>query len=127
MSIDSEFPKNFKEEKNTMKFVTQYFRLFLAGLILPVVSFAEAAGEAAHAAGGSASIYIGPGVGIAMGLAVLGAALGQGRIASAFMEGASRNPTSVNATRTPLILSLIFVETLVLFTVLIAFILSGKI
>jgi F-type H+-transporting ATPase subunit c len=106
-----------------MKIVTQYFRLFLAGMILPVVSFAE---EAAHAAAGGTSPWIGPGAGLAMGLAVIGAALAQGKIAAAFMEGASRNPSSVNATRTPLILSLIFVETLVLFTLLIALQLVGK-
>jgi F-type H+-transporting ATPase subunit c len=61
-----------------------------------------------------------------MGLAVLGGGLGQGRIAAAFMEGVSRNPSAANVTRTPLILSLVFVETLVLFTVLIALMLVGK-
>ena len=98
-----------------MKFMTQYFRLLLAAMLLPMISFAEGAGEAA----GHGPTHIGLGVGIAMGLAVLGAGLGQGKIASAFMEGASRNPSSVAVTRTMLILSLIFVETLVLFAVLI--------
>jgi len=105
-----------------MKFMTQYFRLFLAAMLLPMVSFAEAAGEAA----GGGHPYVGLGVGIGMGLAVFGAGLGQGKIGAAFMEGTSRNPSSANVTRTMLILSLIFVETLVLFAVLISFILSGK-
>ena len=107
-----------------MKFMTQYFRLFLAAMFLPMVSFAEAAGEAATT---GHSPWIGPGVGFAMGLAVLGAALGQGKIAAAFMEGASRNPSSAAVTRTMLILSLIFVETLVLFAVLICLMMVGKI
>ena len=104
-----------------MKFMTQYFRLFLAGMLLPMMSFAEAAGEAtAH------GMWNGLGAGIAMGLAVLGAGLGQGRIAASFMEGTSRNPSSAGVTRTMLILSLIFVETLVLFCFLVAYLLVGK-
>lgn len=106
-----------------MKFMTQYFRLFLAGMFLPMISFAEAAGEAAASHG----TWIAPGAGFAMGLAVLGAALGQGKIAAAFMEGASRNPSSAGVTRTMLILSLIFVETLVLFAFLVAYLLVGKV
>ena len=60
-------------------------------------------------------------------LAVIAAATAQGRIASAYMEGASRNPGAEKVMKTPLILSLIFVETLVLFTVLIVLMLVGKI
>lgn len=92
--------------------------------LLPVSAFAE---EAAAAATSSAGLGWGAlSVGIGIGLAVLGAGLGQGKIASAFMEGVSRNPGAVDVMKTPLILSLVFVETLVLFTVLIAFMLLGK-
>ncbi len=106
-----------------MKFLSNYFWLVVAGMVLPVLSFAEAAAGTAPA---GPSPWIAPGAGIAMGLAVLGGGLGQGRIAAAFMEGVSRNPSAANVTRTPLILSLVFVETLVLFTVLIALMLVGK-
>lgn len=95
----------------------------LVALMAPVLALAE---DGAHAAGGNAG-WIGLGVGFAIAIAALGAALAQGKIAAAFMEGVSRNPQAVNLMRTPLILSLIFVETLVLFTLLIALMLVGKI
>ncbi len=100
-----------------------YFWLTLAGLLMPLASFAE---EGIHAAtgGGAAGAAIAVGFGIA--LAVIAASTAQGRIAASFMEGVSRNPGAVDVMRTPLILSLIFVETLVLFTVLIVIMLMGK-
>lgn len=96
-------------------------KLVLAGYLLPVAAFAA---EEGMASGGNSGIAIA--IGIAMGLAVFGAALGQGKIAAAFMEGVSRNPGAANAVKTQMILALVFVETLVLFAVLISFILSGK-
>lgn len=65
--------------------------------------------------------------GIAIGIAACGAALAQGRIGAGFLEGASRNPQAVNVMRTPFILSLVFVETLVLFTILICLMILGKV
>jgi len=94
----------------------------LLALVTPMLAFAE---EGTHATSNGG--LIGLGVGFAVAIAALGAALAQGRIAAAFMEGVSRNPGAVDAMKTQLILSLVFVETLVLFTVLIAFLLIGKI
>jgi F-type H+-transporting ATPase subunit c len=103
-----------------MKRLTQNFGFLAMGFLFPLAAFAE---EGA-AGGGHAWIAfpIGLGIAIAAGLA----ALGQGRIGAAFMEGVSRNPGAVKIMTTPLILSLIFVETLVLFTLLIEFMLLGK-
>jgi F-type H+-transporting ATPase subunit c len=97
------------------------FALF--ALMMPMLALAEGGAPAASGNGG----WIGLGVSFAIAIAALGAALSQGKIAAAFMEGVSRNPGAVDAMRTPLILSLVFVETLVLFTVLIAFSLIRKI
>jgi F-type H+-transporting ATPase subunit c len=44
--------------------------------------------------------------GIAMGLAVLGGALGQGRAAAAALEGISRNPGAASKIQTPMIIAL---------------------
>jgi|LNFM01.2.fsa_nt_gb F-type H+-transporting ATPase subunit c len=108
-----------------MKSFMNYAKLTLAGMLLPMISFAE---EGAHAAaGGGGGSMIGLAAGLGMGIAVFGAAGAQGKIAAGFMEGVSRNPQAVNLMRTPLILSLIFVETLVLFTLLIALMLVGKV
>ena len=57
-----------------------------------------------------------------MGIAAFGCGLGQGKIGAAALEGIARNPGAANAMFTPLILSLAFVETLVLFTFLMIYI-----
>ncbi len=92
-------------------------------LMMPTSLFAAEEGAASS---GGLGILGAPAVGLAIALAVIAAATAQGRIAAAYMEGASRNPGADKVMRTPLILSLIFVETLVLFTVLIVLMLVGK-
>jgi len=106
-----------------MKGLTNYFRFLLCGMLLPMMAFAEDAAGAGH----SASTYIGPAMGFAIGMAAMGGAIGQGNIGSAFLNGASRNPNAVGQMKTQFILGLVFVETLVLFTLLICFMLYGKI
>lgn len=106
-----------------MKSLNRLFQLVVGMMVLPVMAFAEEAGHAVSAGG---TALIGLGVGLGMGIAVFGAAAAQGRIAAGYMDGASRNPGAVDVMKTQLILSLVFVETLVLFTVLIAFQLIGK-
>jgi F-type H+-transporting ATPase subunit c len=106
-----------------MNKVFQYLKWSMAAFILPVAAFAE---EAAHTAGGAGAAGAAA-VGFGLALAVIAAATAQGRIATAFMDGVSRNPGATNQMKTPLLLSLIFVETLVLFTVLICFMLMNKI
>jgi F-type H+-transporting ATPase subunit c len=64
--------------------------------------------------------------GIAMGLAVLGGALGQGHIANGAMNGMARQPELAGKIQTGMIIALAFVESLILFTLLIAFTLLGK-
>jgi F-type H+-transporting ATPase subunit c len=65
--------------------------------------------------------------GIAIGLAVLGGATGQGKAAAAALEGISRNPGAADRIQTPMILGLALIESLVLFGFVIAFLLQGKI
>ncbi len=65
--------------------------------------------------------------GVAIGLAVLGGGLGQGRAAAAALEGISRNPGAASRIQTPMILGLALIESLVLFGFVIAFMLQGKI
>lgn len=65
--------------------------------------------------------------GIAIGLAVLGGALGQGRAAAAALEGISRNPGAAAKIQTPMIIALALVESLVLFGFAIAFLLQRNI
>ena len=98
-------------------------KFFLLSMLMPLAAFAE---EHAASGGGKAE-WVAIGAGLAIAIAAFGGALGQGKIGAAYMEGASRNPQAVSAMKTQLILSLIFVETLVLFSLLIALTLAGKV
>lgn len=67
----------------------------------------------------------GLGAGLAIGLAAIGGGLGQGRSASAALEGMARNPQAAGTLQTPMILALVFTETLTLFSLVIAGRLAG--
>lgn len=65
--------------------------------------------------------------GLCMGLGTFGGALGQGRTAAAALEGIARNPAAAPKVQTPMIIALAMTESLVLFALVIAFFLQGKI
>lgn len=65
--------------------------------------------------------------GLTIGLAAIGGALGQGRTAAAALEGIARNPASADRIFTPMILGLALIESLVIYALIIAFLLQGKI
>jgi F-type H+-transporting ATPase subunit c len=96
---------------------------FAATFLLPVLAFAQ------DDRAGSNSIdekaWAAAGAGIAIGLGVLGGALGQGRAAAAALEGISRNPGASARIQTPMILGLALIESLVLLAFVIAFFLQG--
>jgi F-type H+-transporting ATPase subunit c len=71
--------------------------------------------------------YVGLGAGLAIGLAAIGGALGQGMAARAALEGISRNPGASDKMNTPMILGLVLIESLVIYALVIAFFLQGKI
>ncbi len=60
------------------------------------------------------------GAALAISIAALGGALGQGRTASAALEGMARNPQA--NLLTPMILGLALIESLVIFALLVAFV-----
>ena len=63
---------------------------------------------------------------IAIGLAAFGGALGQGKVGAAALEGIARNPGASNKMFVPMILGLVFIETLVIYALYIAIALNGK-
>ena len=65
--------------------------------------------------------------GLAIGLAALGGGLGQGKAAAAALEGIARNPNASGKIFVPMILGMALIESLVLFALLIAFMIFGKI
>jgi len=70
--------------------------------------------------------YLAMAAGLGMGIAALGGGLGQGKIAGAACEGVARNPGAAGGVRAAMILGLVFVETLSLFTFVVAILLYLK-
>jgi len=102
----------------TSKRIGLTFVAFLATFLVPLVAFAD------ETSGGSnvfdVRSYAAVGAGLAIGLAVLGGGLGQGRAAAGALEGISRNPGAAPKIMTPMILALALIESLVLFALVIA-------
>lgn len=93
----------------------------MAVLFVAVPAFAQA--PAQQAEGGN----LGKGIGLlgailGMGIAAGLCGIGQGRVAAAACEGMARNPGAYNRIQLALILGLVFIETLVIFTLVIVFI-----
>ena len=109
------------------------FRRF--GMVLSAASLMLLASPlmamAQEAAGGGASplraglIALAANIGI--GIAAFGSAIGQGRMVASAMESIGRNPNSTNQLFVPMIIGLAFVESLTLYSLVISFILQGKI
>jgi F-type H+-transporting ATPase subunit c len=97
----------------------------VTGILAPVAAFAEEAGKTdnAHSVGMALAIA----AGLAIALAAVGGALGQGKAAAAALEGIARNPGASGKILTPMILALALIESLVIYALIIAFVLSGKI
>ena len=86
-------------------------------VLLVVMLIAPAAfAQGADQTGSSAKGILGLAVAFGMGVAAFGCGLGQGRVASAACEGMARNPGAAGPIRAAMILGLVFIETLVLFT-----------
>lgn len=67
------------------------------------------------------------GIGLTLGIAAFGSAFGQGRAASAALEGIARNPAAAQKIQLPMILALVFMEALTLFCFVVAFLMNNKI
>jgi len=65
-------------------------------------------------------------VGLGVPIAVLSAAIGQGKAATSAMEGIARQPEAAGKIQTAMIIALAFIESLVIYALLMFFILSGK-
>jgi F-type H+-transporting ATPase subunit c len=96
---------------------------FMAVMLIAPAAFAQ--GTAPEKAPLNPS-YLAIAAGFGMGIAALGGALGQGKVAGAACEGMARNPGAAGAVRAAMILGLVFVETLSLFTFVVAILLYLK-
>ncbi len=93
--------------------------------VLPVAAalllVSDAALAQAMSAEAAATYNDGLGASLAMGLAVLGGSLGQGMAARGMYESVSRNPQAAAALNAPFYVGLAFIESLSLFTLVVAF------
>ena len=88
---------------------------------------ALAAGDASAAGSNDWKGYVGIGAALAIGLSAFGCGLGQGRACAAALEGIARNPNASDKIFTPMIIGLALIESLVIYALVIAFILQGKV
>lgn len=65
-------------------------------------------------------------IGFGLAIAAFGGALGQGRAVNAALEGMARQPEAAGQIQTAMIIGLAFIESLVIYVLVIAFILNGK-
>lgn len=65
-------------------------------------------------------------VGFGVPIAALGAGLGQGKAAAAALEGMARQPEAAGKIQTGMIIGLAFIESLVIYALLIFFMLQTK-
>ncbi len=96
-------------------------------VLLALVSlFVSAPVWAAEAAGGTSAGPLGIGLGLlGLGLGVAGAGLGQGVAANSALNGAARNPGASDRIQLMLLISLAFMESLVIFTFALVYLRTG--
>ncbi len=107
----------------TLKKLAPATLTFAFATLVPMVAFAA---NGAEANANDVKMWAMIGAGVAIGLAVLGGGLGQGKAVAAALEGISRNPGAAARIQTPMILGLALIESLVLLGFVIAFMLQSK-
>ena len=109
-------------EKEMAKLKTMILKqgCYLIGFLVVFLSTSLALAQELMPDGGGAD-WKGAAMAIALGLAAIGGALGQGKAISAALEGIARNPSAQDKIFTPMILGLAFIESLVIFTLVYKF------
>lgn len=102
------------------KFIAPLF-VFIATVAAPAVASAQ---EAAGASGSDKSI-LGIAMALAIGLAAFGGGGGQGRAVASALEGICRNPNAKDQVFVPMLIGLAFIESLVIFSFVIALMIQG--
>jgi F-type H+-transporting ATPase subunit c len=95
---------------------------FILGVLLLVV-----ASPIYAATGEMANLGLALGAGLGIGVAAAGGGVGQGLAMSAALEGIARNPSAYDRIFTPMIVGLAFIESLVIYALVIALLLFAKV
>jgi F-type H+-transporting ATPase subunit c len=90
------------------------------------LAFADSSAPAATEGGGATNLV---GFGLALGLAIaaFGGALGQGRAISTAVDAVARQPEAGGRIQTMMLIGVVFIETLVIYMLLICFMWGSKV
>lgn len=104
------------------------FLLSLLFVAVASVAFAQEGAAGAAAAGGDSNVkmVIALAAGFGIAIASFGGAISQAKAIAAGLEGIARNPSAQNKIFIPMIVGLALIESLVIYTLVIAFVLVGK-
>ena len=94
---------------------------FVSTMLFTVTAFAQDA----ETNGDDVKMAAAFAAGIGIAIAALGGALGQGRAAAAALDGIARNPNASDKMFTPMILGLALIESLVIYSLLISYLLTS--
>jgi F-type H+-transporting ATPase subunit c len=107
-----------------MKKLSTFAIVMLAAVVFAPSAFAQ---DAAAASGSINSGLIALASALAIGIAAIGGAAAQGRAVTAALEAIGRNPGAAGKITTPMIIGLALIESLVIYALVIAIILSGNV
>jgi F-type H+-transporting ATPase subunit c len=93
----------------------------MAVISFPIFAFAEEAAGGTDMAKAEQLKFMALAAGLAIGAAAFGGALGQGKAVASGLEGIARNPSASGKIFTPMLLGLAFIESLVIYALIIAF------
>src|SRR5687768_15458591 len=106
----------------TLLVIVGWYSLAFAGDVTPGDAGAMKAEGLAENYG-----WIAMAAGLGIGIAALGGGIGQGRAAAAALDGIARNPGAAGQIRGPMILGLALIESLVIYALIIALLLTLKV
>lgn len=111
------------------KLITYFATLASSALGVLLVSTAAFAQEHGGGAGGGSSLnaIYAIAAGLCIAIAASFGAISQAKAAAAALEGIGRNPGAAGKVQTPMIIALALIESLVIYALVIAFLLQGKI
>ena len=92
----------------------------MVAMFASVSAYAQEAAPAAAAAATTDRGLVALSAALAIGISVLGGALGQGRTAATALDGIARNPAASGKILIPMILGLALIESLVIYALIIA-------
>jgi F-type H+-transporting ATPase subunit c len=103
-----------------MKMVMSFGKFFSVLAGVAVVTLATMGAAVAQEHTGSTSPLAPIGAGLAIGLAVIGGALGQGKAVSSMLESFGRNPSAGGKLLAPMLIGMALIESLVILAFVIA-------